>query len=1737
MPAPTAPYFYSESLKRRLAQSLNDAVSDSLISIHECQWLKRLVETSNNIVETEPHPRVDRLIMEDGSPLHAELATALLISNPDKADAPVFLSTLLFGVERFGSRVELLDLLNQRYAFRENQPLKLDAERIDGSLFEEQMTTTLQHQAQPLSVLSERLHQLPSLQTALVQSLQEKLRVLLPESSVNVLGDVLQSVDLSNLPPGSPEDSRVVDVQYLATAVLNDYDAGSRAAGVERRFLGSDGQVLSSEQTALYAQAITQSLQTLPDTYERSLNDYWAQMLDDGRTMQAFAGDALAESFREKLLSAREEGTLTPFECRRLRTLLPSPSAPAGRNWVQVHRIAVTVDGQGPVKLLGVLLIRFLAGSLPDIYMYSVMEGFRRFAGPQAVTEHFGTEEGRAEMLHYSSLNDHALLSVSGQVLVQQDLIEHSLFEEHVSSIIALQKRNLDYVLQLPSVSHRLAIVQIDDALDIRGLLDSRLYSLHDSDRWRSGLVAIEQTWSLSKVPQGLFVDKKFESDALASWGEQLHEMDDFVQFTGQLRGGLASCMRHALNRYLAIVGNPVLDARRLWVHFSGRVAKPLVSLALEKIIKADSGAWPAGRILNVSPDQVQPDSVELLPMPLIRKVIALVQDDFVTRYARQLKAFYVRPVRLLDTRIYPSALSELVRERALRLELNMERRRKAIDGEALEMLQQVLNRPLRRLRESFGERCVEVYGMSLTLEGIANEVPLANTFVLCDSAQSTQYLLWSLHTGLRVFEPGPDIGGFINDWLMRLDHRHYILDLMKASDQLQVRRYCETQALPNVQVRLERIDGHFIQVLENLESDRQYQQCMAEYERALKWQLEPEQFCHVMDMTERNDSKRHTLGRLGVRLQMMQGDVLLSQWIKKASIDDQIMLLDIWQRFYASHDPKKDFLFGIPDIQEYAQEKLQKRLNEDFPTRHFQADKVILTFTQYIPAPVATGETPQSIAAAASHTRETLIEFAVDRFFAIQQGVMSVSLEGEEHRNEWLTPEYIRHLVESLDVAETYRALVEQKFDEKSEEYALRQGYYTDQTPSYELLKAFQFKLMKRLTLEGYDAIESVMTMPDGIARVPFKGRDIIISPLQLLRSEEGWAPDRVVGVYVIAPKVPQQGPWLLYSLFSDEFPVKEYADREALLADIRTSSTLQSFILSRLDSSVKHIYDSGGFQEPHLPFSVESPSDVPLTRPAPVTILVTPYEGSALQLLFRGSLETFKLLVRGESVTNAESDRASRYYLFRLLSEQILMLLPGRPGALVALWQGGSMVQLSLHSVADHHWGKAVSEFMDALSMAIASRKLEHESLAEEPEELERPEEVLEPEESPQTFRWGNDTLSSGMQERLRQLEVRNVALNELHKDNLLNTYRDPNSLKEYVAIQGKVYRVELHEGSWFIVGEERRGPRIRINERQQWELNLDSGLKGGGMPISRFQSSMVNRDVDRLIVVEARGISEIRQVYRDRAELITEGHAQARRYLETALDNLKVRPAGGIDPRAERIISEFFDEARPDAAMVTSIRTIMARLYGALMDPSLSPHDSSRYVVGINRLTAEKAAAFVFVNDPTRRIFLTEKFFRLPYYRLKVSAQRTGEFNLGPHYRGTTLLHELSHLCMNTEDIAYVESSAPFLDLLDSAPGYKSRIRNEVKAGQQETLSFQTDRSKLFSQLEGGAFRDLKRSDGGAKAAILRMTGKSTLSEARDIFYANSRVRSQVMMSNADSVALLVTLLGRVNFTGRP
>lgn len=92
-----------------------------------------------------------------------------------------------------------------------------------------------------------------------------------------------------------------------------------------------------------------------------------------------------------------------------------------------------------------------------------------------------------------------------------------------------------------------------------------------------------------------------------------------------------------------------------------------------------------------------------------------------------------------------------------------------------------------------------------------------------------------------------------------------------------------------------------------------------------------------------------------------------------------------------------------------------------------------------------------------------------------------------------------------------------------------------------------------------------------------------------------------------------------------------------------------------------------------------------------------------------------------------------------------------------------------------------------------------------------------------------------------------------------------------------------------------------------------------------------------------------------------------------------------------------------------------------------------------------------------------------------------------------------------------------------------------RGQVRLGNCRTngLSINTHPHFLFKTYDNFAWRDIRRNDGRALPVIFRLTGKRDLDEARQAFYSDPQVRTDIILANADSLALLISRLGRRRF----
>ncbi|MGH8418806.1 MAG: hypothetical protein ACRER8_16210 [Pseudomonas sp.] len=1766
----TVNYFHSATLRQRYIDELDAALRDKRIRDQEHAWLQ---DVTRPVIAGGADPvRVDRLMPTHGSFRPFELSAALLFSHVRGNDPRLYLYTLANGIGVFSDRRALSTVLRAQFA--EGDPDALfEYEKIDGDPFRAQTLELVDQQVEQVGELTTQLRMTPSLFEAASASISYQLRTTLVHWPIDPRTHLLQLVADSTV---GIETAPVT--QTLAQATFDDCCDVQIEKGYTRRFLDAQGRLANSTDTVLLSQALANAAAGVAERYAALLKTFWNATWCAQRTRRQLAIDSFASSWRRELYCGLDNDVLSADLFNALRPLLQSLSGalPKGTA-LRCSRLTVRI-GEVACELAGTFVVHPGTDD-HSLLWFSPDHSLVRFSDQAALSAHFATVEGRAQLRPTLALEDQPILLAEDLPQLTLETIQAPVFADRIDSILTLQARNLAHVMGLSSAPEAMTAM-IDDALDIRQLLDPRQLQFsagrwrrdapfHFADVWSQPRPVAAVATQLSAVEGGNMstrqgrpaMDIDASKSLTTSWIEYAQAFDWRAECLRRSDCMLSDYAEQALQQFVCVLVDGSVRARTIQVQWlesapvessdvetrgtpvsesQQLISMDLVSLLLEVVSGHRCGYLAAGAqvVLDAStaPRHLQLEVVN----HMLEKVVTKFADRYVDDFKRSRYAFQ----RQSDQQLQPAREALSLREDAARLDLALSLRQKRIDDAAAQLVRQVLDRPLRSLRLALGGPVTEAFFISLTY-GHNPAAMLCDTLVLRQpSSPGSPVVLWCCEFGWRQYASVEKLQAMLQREL-HLTHPERWLALLGAKDCAALRAHLSKASDNQVQIRLERIDGHAIETLQQQVVDRAQQDLRALCMRAARCRLEAGLFTRLAAALELDRQLISMLDALSVRIDNSIFEAMLPPWMDSASIADLKHYYGIFTRFYLASDGGRDFLFGVPSLQDYAHGKLVAQLGKDFPGQPMDPDQITVTSRRYVNALPAAGQLPSAVPAATVGRSESLTQYAINRFVDAQDAALGVDSLRYPQAARLLTLGYIRQLVRRQDVGAGYRVLLRKALMPGDPRYAQRRDLFVAQLPPALLATALTEKVKGKLSATAYEFVSRVLDMPDGIAREPVDGVRVILSPLQLV-ADRGMNPDPVAGVYLICPVAPAVGPVVLYATYHLPFTLREYASQAALLKDIRTDTSLQQLLLDRVDSQVRRRYEHGGFVEPHLPFSVGL-YDVPLRAPGPVTLELAEVKGNALQFLFRDAVKVLLDTGVSNSVTNAQADRAGRAFLATLALSQVLNLLPSKLAALVTLWQSHTLFRASAVSVSGHRWGEALSEFTAALGVMVTAREqaideksIDEQTLQKQPsEDRSGNGEALaagEWESLPSGFSWRGTSLNAQQRMRLQGLEAQSVALNDMRHDELLNLYFDKRDNSSYAVVNGKVFQVRrvTDEGRWIIVGADgTTGPQILLSGDQRWQLDLSLRLRGGGGVVTKLRTSVAISTAEDALIVEASGMPEIRLRYRDRARRISQAHLQASRYLENCLDNLgAARRRDTLDPRVAQIVDDFFGAASADQTLLNEIESAIKTLADALMDASLSPFSSSRFVVGANRPGRERLAAFTIPQDPQQRIFLTERFFRVPIYRLKPEAAAEG-FDASVHYRAATLLHELSHLALGTKDITYLETGAPYPDLLRENTAANLRTRAEIERLHESRLSHRTRKNALFKLLENGQWRDITGHDALGYSTILRITQAKTLDEARDVFLSDVYKRARVMLSNADSVALLIVRLGRNNY----
>lgn len=282
-----------------------------------------------------------------------------------------------------------------------------------------------------------------------------------------------------------------------------------------------------------------------------------------------------------------------------------------------------------------------------------------------------------------------------------------------------------------------------------------------------------------------------------------------------------------------------------------------------------------------------------------------------------------------------------------------------------------------------------------------------------------------------------------------------------------------------------------------------------------------------------------------------------------------------------------------------------------------------------------------------------SLVDLALKNLSGAPRGSMTLSHRTGRSLETWLTADYIRQLVQRVDIGKNYPAYLRRELMSDTEMARKRQRLFQQQRPVHLKTQALEHAIKGEagLTPRGFRCVNALVN-PDPMER-RVEGDEVVIRPLALVR-QTGATADVVQNMFIIEPRDTQRGPHLLYRpAYRDS--LLEFASREHLLAAIVQPGALQDSVLVWLADGARAIYSNGGFIQPHyVRIGMGSEFDALPSVPKPAELAKANDESAdeVLQALGNGSLmeylfgcEARQLLDQAER--ESTSNRESRWAL----------------------------------------------------------------------------------------------------------------------------------------------------------------------------------------------------------------------------------------------------------------------------------------------------------------------------------------------------------------------------------------------------------------------------------------------------------------------------------------------------------
>ncbi|MHC8350641.1 dermonecrotic toxin domain-containing protein [Pseudomonas sp. RT4P38] len=1041
----------------------------------------------------------------------------------------------------------------------------------------------------------------------------------------------------------------------------------------------------------------------------------------------------------------------------------------------------------------------------------------------------------------------------------------------------------------------------------------------------------------------------------------------------------------------------------------------------------------------------------------------------------------------------------------ALRSELKLQTVARTLGVTEQAIIKTVLDTPVRLQRGALNGFLPDVFSLALKAGDVTDPLKLASCFVLTERGglnpvHSGKAILWTPAMGFEAFKALTPLLTELGRRLADVNHRSALLENLGRSERLPGKTYTLAP--------LQRVDGHFLDHLQKT-SVHLAPSCLT---NALATKLTTTPLTHLLNLVALRKPMTG-LDRAMDIARSLTTQQKLPAWLAKASVNDLILHAELLQQYLNNVQDDQDYLSGIRSLQRTAHLELEKQLKAD--TFNINPDNVQV---QISARPTSAANT------------QTLTDFALTHLKDLDQVHFKLVSLDTTVIPEGMDERYIKDLIRNLKPGEHQQKILSDALADTQANVGRRKRFYT-QLPWQLMHYAHEEKLQERLSETGFDLIRQIMDMPDAIARAAVNGAHAIIRPLEFLGIKRAQT-IKVPGVYLIGSTADRSAPQVLIAPHSPRHGVKEYENEAQLLTELTTRGPLLDWLLLNLPPPDRVLLETRMATTNHR-VARATPTSTG-HRFTETTLASNPIKGNLFNHLLNDNAALLTRLLGCQSDDRKQGEWAT---IKQVLGEDLhaaFSFCMGKLAYPITVWRSYRDIKQSAEDLQTHKWGAAIKEFISGIAQ-LASLRQSMEDPVTEPSTISAP----APETPDTRLKWQDIDITAPERTQLKRHESIDVDLGSLTHNAKLGLYSHPTTKQLYGPVEGKVYPVAKPGTRWRIADTPAPIPYLRQNESKQWVLDREKPAPRFSL-ISRLQNAIT---VLESMNVEAHGMPQIRQIFPRKARQIDEALDLATTYAWNSFRNLQLlKTSDGTVTPVHQLIMDFIDVPTVSDAQVEKLEKVVGDIFAALLDPTLRKPNSKRFVVGRILNHAESTFGFTLPTDVKRKIYLTDRFFapNFEHYRKHLS---DAAFPINTHARAATLIHEVSHIAGKTEDISYLDSSRPFVDLIGTASASATDLKTALSELQDSALSIKTPYTQLFKiqDPDDGEWEDLgsttDENTDRIKEHILTLTGEDNLSGARTTFKKDPLIRLAVQLANADSVTWLITHLGRQLHTSTP